>query len=161
MNTYKETIEVRIPEILKECSEPNWDSYHAEPVSKIALDRTVEILKRLEMIDVPCPEVYADADGDVELGWNWSKGDWRIPLDKQERYAWEIIIVISNHNLDGPSTDEEANGYKCMFFESDNREGVSKNGTKNFHLYFNYEDEFSKEMVDKLNQLKEWKGKIP
>jgi hypothetical protein len=44
-----------------------------------------------------------------------------------------------------------------MFFENDARNGVSKNDAKSFHLYFNYIDEFPKEIIEKLNKLREWK----
>jgi len=151
MKTYKETIEHRIPEILETCSKKDWDSYNAEPVSVAAVGKISLLLGRFEKMGIACPdEIYAVPDGDVELIWEWYKGDWKIPVDKQERYEWTMIIAVSENSLDGKGD--------CLFFEFDVRDGVSKNDPKDFHLYFNCMDGvFPKEMVDKINQLVKWK----
>ena len=92
--TYKDLLEKEIPEMLKECSVKDWDGYGSDPVSPIALQRSIEIIKKLESIGVSAPHISADNDGCVELEWHWSKGDWRIAVEKQERYVWDIIIEI-------------------------------------------------------------------
>jgi hypothetical protein len=63
MTTYKKTLEHNIPEIIKECSEPNWDSYDSVPISKFAIDKAISILKRLEQAGMECPIISPCPDG--------------------------------------------------------------------------------------------------
>jgi len=153
MATYKETLEKNIPRIIEECSEPNWDSYNSVPISKVAIDKAISILKRLEQAGMECPIISPCPDGDVDLEWDWHKGDWRVPVEKQERYAWTIIISVSEKAIDGEGD--------CMFFENDARNGVSKKDSRSFHLYFNYQDEFPKEMLEKLKSMEEFRHGQP
>jgi hypothetical protein len=55
-------------ELYKECSQPNWDGYGANPVSK---DSVFEALKFIDLIpsSFPMPQVIAEPSGEIGLEW--------------------------------------------------------------------------------------------
>jgi hypothetical protein len=74
----------------KECREPNWDGYGAEPASLRALRRAEDLIASLPD-DVPLPECSIEPDGCVSL--DWMPAPYRtltVSVGSSDRlpYAW-------------------------------------------------------------------------
>lgn len=57
--------------VWEECREPNWDGFHAVPVSKDTLRNTYSFLESLPF-GFPAPSVGAEPDGSLTLDWHFS-----------------------------------------------------------------------------------------
>ena len=145
---YKETIENRIPEMARDYTE-DWDGYGSKPASKIAIDRAIEILKKLEKYNIDCPSIYAISNGDVEMLWVW------YGHNKKDRKRWTLTLTVSENSIDDQGD--------CLFFEFNAKEGIESymkdfdKQKESFYLYFNHEDDLPEGMINKLNELEEWK----
>lgn len=74
----------------KECREPNWDGYVAEPVSLRALRRAEDLIASFPD-DIPLPECSIEPDGCVSL--DWMPAPYRtltVSVGESDRlpYAW-------------------------------------------------------------------------
>ena len=87
-----------LDELAKECSEPNWDSYDAEPVR----DETLLMAERLLLVaPAPTPDVCCDPDGCVAVEW---EDPW---------YRW-LTITGSGHLVLYVQEDQEAGVVKSL-----------------------------------------------
>lgn len=147
---YQETI-ANIPEKLKQYAVPNWDGYNALPLvlSDEVISRTVIMLKKLEALGISCPWV-GPSEEEMDLNWRWSKGDWTKSIKEQERYAWSLIMSISDKAMD-EKTD-------CFFIEMDNRQGVSKFNDSTT-IFFNFSDPIPDKILDRLKEFDKWTTK--
>jgi hypothetical protein len=150
IRTYQQAID-GIPGILAKYSIPDWDGYGALPViiSDALIAKTVELLKKLEALSIICPYISTDGENCLELTWHWSKGDWTISVDEQERYCWDIILDISDEPIDGKDT--------CMYMNFDVREGVKKTGQINYNaIFFNTSKPIPNQIIEDLKNFEEW-----
>lgn len=149
---YKQLIEKEIPDLLKECSTANWDGYEAGPISQETANRTIIILKKLKAMNISCPHI-SPSDGCISIEWGWYKGDWKKSVKEQERYAWTIMIEVGDHVF-----DEKGD---CLYFDSDSREGVSKNNTITNSIYFCFKNEIPEKAIERIKELEKWIDQIP
>jgi len=147
---YQETI-ANIPEELKRYAVPDWDGYDALPLilSDEVISRTITMLKKLEALGISCPCVGPCDEDAMDLEWSWRKGDWSKSLEEQERYAWSLIISISDKVME-ENTD-------CFFIEMDNRRGVSKQHDNPPVIFFNFIDLIPDKIIDRLKEFDKWK----
>ena len=55
-------------ELYKDCSEPNWDGYGANPVSKDSISEALEFIQLLPS-SFPIPQILAEPSGEIGLEW--------------------------------------------------------------------------------------------
>jgi hypothetical protein len=147
--SYQELFDKDIPEIIKKFSQPNWDDEGAAPTSSETIRRATVIIKKLQELNVFCPVIYPSGEGDLEITWHWSKGDWTISIDEQERYSWDLLINVSEVIDDDNKTD-------CFFLEFDCREGVSKSFKMNEAIFFNYTDIIPDKVIEIIKEFEKW-----
>ena len=145
MKTYKELIDIIIPKIVERCLDLQ---YSPKPIASETINRTIKVLKKFESLNIICPNVYSDGDACIEINWHWSKGDWTIPIDKQERYCWDLIIDISDEVI-----DEKGN---CMFMNFDCRKGLSKSLLEKELIFFNYTDSIPNHLIERIREFEIW-----
>jgi len=60
---------------------PNWDSYNADPVSRVVVDSAADLLQSLaKHFDLPAPVVSATRSGGVLFEWETATADFEIEL---------------------------------------------------------------------------------
>jgi len=61
-----------LTEILKDCSQDNWDGYNAKPVSIDTYLEANDIIRNLNtsFSNFPMPEILPEPDGDIAFEWN-------------------------------------------------------------------------------------------
>lgn len=59
-------------ELYKDCSQPNWDGYGANPVSKDSISEALEFIQLLPS-SFPVPQILAEPSGEIGLEWYKSK----------------------------------------------------------------------------------------
>jgi hypothetical protein len=64
----RDSLNIKLNEIYKECSVANWDGYQAVPVKK-SLRKTVERFLDALPSTIPDPEISVDPDGEISLDW--------------------------------------------------------------------------------------------
>ena len=62
----------QIWELARECSEPDWDCYGADPISSLAAALAEEFIRALPAA-VPLPEFAPEPDGSISLDWAASR----------------------------------------------------------------------------------------
>lgn len=75
----------QLQEIEKDCEEPNWDGYHAEPVGSLAILFSTQILMQLKSI-WETPDISPEASDGV--GFEWENGSKSL-----------IFVVHSNSDF--------------------------------------------------------------
>jgi hypothetical protein len=85
----------QLDEVAEECGSPNWDGYHAAPVTLDAFRQAYLFLEALPL-GTPPPSVGAEPDGHVTVEWHDSRGrtlSVSVSADGQLHYA---AVIGSN-----------------------------------------------------------------
>ena len=99
----KAAVIAEIWELARECREPGWDGYDAEPVPIEAVRRAVALVRALPAND-PMPEVAAEPDGSIGLQWYRARHavlSLSVGTENGLAYAW----------LDGSERGHAVAGY--------------------------------------------------
>lgn len=79
-------------DVLKECSESNWDGENAEPIEQTTLEISHAIIRDLPPW-FPRPRVYAEPDGHICLEWYTNpKKILSVSVAPDEQLHWAALI---------------------------------------------------------------------
>lgn len=84
----KEEFRDRIDEISRSCSERNWDSYDADPISQDACVVAKKIVDKLPINFLAKCNIGPDPDGYIAFEWDCDNG--LLCLEAKELVRWEL-----------------------------------------------------------------------
>jgi len=81
----------KMDNIIKECSDKNWDGYGAEPIDKDYKDIVEKLLNAFPQY-IPTPDILPEPDGEISLEWNISKNKvFYISINKNNKLSYAYI----------------------------------------------------------------------
>ncbi len=58
-----------LEDVMLQCSQRNWDGYHAKPISRLVYERARAFLDALPM-SLPAPDIVPEPDGEIAFEWD-------------------------------------------------------------------------------------------
>jgi hypothetical protein len=78
---------IQIAAILEECSEANWDGYHARPINRSSVQHACQFLEKLPP-DIAAPELTPEPTGILTMVWRKEGYHLIVGINADNQIAW-------------------------------------------------------------------------
>ena len=109
----RERFYISLGEVIFECSQPNWDGYEANPITKASVDNLIKFMNILDD-SLPDPDPGCDPDGQVSIEWYFQPGRISLSFDHEEEKVYYAYILEEDKGCGTLSLEDMAQFVKGM-----------------------------------------------